>query len=96
MLAVLATTNSYSDDGTSALSNPSLPVVPASTVLPMGVNPRVYGTGHLEYYGGTEADPITPQDIYDAAVADGWTDYCKWDKAMLIVLGNFKPHVSLS
>ena len=50
MLAVLATTNSYSDDGTSALSNPSLPVVPASTVLPMGVNPRVYGTGHLEYF----------------------------------------------
>ena len=94
MLAVPATTNSYSDDGTSNFSNPSLPVIPASTVLPMGVNPRVDGVGHLEYYGGTEVDPITPQDIYDAAVADDWTDYCKWDKATLVVLGNFRPHVS--
>ena len=88
-------TNSAIDDGSSAISGDSvLPLVPTTALLPMGITPRIHGVGHLEYYGGTEADPITPQDIYNAAVADGWTDYCKWDGATLLVLGNFKPHGS--
>ena len=35
------------------------------------ITPRIHGVGDLVYYGGTEADPITPQDIYNAAVTDG-------------------------
>jgi hypothetical protein len=74
---LVVSTNSAIDNGSSSISNPVLPLVPSGQLLPMGITPRIHGVGDLVYYGGTEADPITPQDIYNAAVANGWTDYCK-------------------
>ena len=91
---LVVSTNSAIDNGSSSISNSVLPLVPSGQLLPMGITPRIHGMGDLVYYGGTEADPITPQDIYNAAVTDGWTDYCKWDGNTLLVLGNFKPHGS--
>ena len=91
------TTGSYSDDGTETFHAISLiSVVNPTKVLPMGIEPRTYGVGHCVYSGGTENDPITPQDFYDAAVADGWTDYCKWDNATLLIMGNFRPDTSVA
>ena len=91
---LVVSTNSAIDNGSSSIYNPVLPLVPSGQLLPMGITPRIHGVGDLVYYGGTEADPITPQDIYNAAVADGWTDYCKWDGNTLLVLGNFRPDSS--
>jgi hypothetical protein len=88
------TTNNYYVDAGAATpvieASYMLPVIPATKTMPMGLDPRTYGIGDLVLEGGTSGDPITFQNIYDAAVSGGWTNWCKWDKGNFALMANFR------
>ncbi len=89
---VTTTNNFFIDAGaaTPALYRTSyIPVAPASFVFPDKVDPRTYGEGRLTLSGGDSGDPITLQNIYDDAVANAWTDWCKYDRKIFTLMGHF-------
>ena len=77
------TTNqtTFTDDGTISKEARHEFVCGKSTdEYPCGFEPFNDGIACLAITGGTSDDPITPQNIYDAAVTQGYTNYCYWDK----------------
>jgi hypothetical protein len=83
-------TNSFTDEGTvTMIKTHILSMLPTGHQLPFNADPITYGTGNLTISGGSSGSPITLQTIYDDAVANGWTDWCKWDGNTFVLLGNF-------
>lgn len=87
------TTNNYFvDDGTVTANRANYCHSTTPTSLnnwPLYVDPRTYGLGKLIISGGTSGDPITPQNIYDDAVANGYSNYVKFDKGNLVLMCHF-------
>jgi hypothetical protein len=88
------TVNNYYVDAGAATptmgSSYMLSVIPISKAMPMGLDPRTHGIGDLTLEGGTSGDPITLQNIYDAAVSGGWSNWCKWDNGNFGLMANFR------
>ena len=83
-------TGSFSDDGTyTARDVGYFPIVLQNSPVMLGLSPSTKGIGNLTFTGGTSGDPITLQDIYDASVTDGWTDWIYYDGKILGLLANF-------
>lgn len=73
--------DTWTDDGSLPPSNfsPSVSACKSTSFFPMNLDPQTNGIGQLKLEGGSSGDPITPKDIYDDAVANGWTNWCNWD-----------------
>lgn len=88
------TTNNYFVDAGAASPgfgvSYMLPVIPTAQIMPEGLSPRTHGIGDLVLDGGTTADPITLQNIYDTAVSGSWTAWCSWDKNNFALMANFR------
>jgi hypothetical protein len=70
----------FTQDGSIGLKAVNtISMIPPSYDVPNNISPANVGLGQLELSGGTSADPITFQNIYDNAVTNNWTNWTYYD-----------------
>jgi len=79
--------NNFTDDGTHSMKGAYTSIFNKPTAMYAGgLNLSANGTGCLNISSTTD---ITLKEIYDASVADGWTDWCSYDGGHLVLAGDF-------